>query len=302
MGPSGVATIPLRVGSRPLTGPPRIFNIASLRRSIASARVLGPTFRPSMTGRPPRGPPIRRLESRAPRVGPPPTVISRRWGGLARDSAVSPRPGRRHPGPGRLLRPYNAGPIGYSRSPDLATLRTRTARPRKNLQRRGDRGSVGRGLRPDPADDRRAEGLRPAARAASSWPITSPWRYDRRPAPSTCASSARTASRRRRRIALRRRLQPLPQALPPLPRRERGRRGPDRRVPLAPPARLSPGHLQVHLDHRRQSRPATTSSASSTRGSAIVDARVRGPDVRAEIEQVIDYVIFLSVRGETERR
>ena len=61
-----------------------------------------------------------------------------------------------------------------------------------------------------------------------------------------------------------RRLRDLPPQLPALPRRLRGRRRPDRAVPLSPPARLPQGDLQVHLDaQRRQARTATTCAGRS---------------------------------------
>ena len=106
----------------------------------------------------------------------------------------------------------------------------------------------------------------------------------------------------RRWQADRRGLWPLPPALPALPRRLRGGRRPDRAVPLSHAPRLPPGHVQVHL-HAQRGPAASRRPEPDGRGTVSTARRCRRSrrcSSEDEIEQVVDYVIFLSIRGETE--
>ena len=109
---------------------------------------------------------------------------------------------------------------------------------------------------------------------------------------STRGRSGRSASRG---------LRALSQALPALPRRLGGGRRADLAVPLSPPARLSQGPLQVHLDPpgpkpTRDDLRKTVRKGMHGTSMPAFEALISP----AEIEQVIDYMIFLSMRGETE--
>ena len=93
------------------------------------------------------------------------------------------------------------------------------------------------------------------------------------------------------------RLRHLSQAVHALPRRLRRRQRPDRPVPLAPSPRLPHGRLQVHLHHRQRphSKP-TREDLRRTLHHGIPNTSMPAFETlltAGEIEQVIDYVMFL---------
>ena len=132
--------------------------------------------------------------------------------------------------------------------------------------------------------------------AATAWPTTS----------TTARASAKpvdvpAAPRHEERAG--RGLRPLPQALPALPRRLGRRRRPDRRRSSTPGPRdyrkgifkftSTAGGQKPTRDDLRKTIRYGLHGTSMPAFEALMSA--------AEIEQVIDYMIFLSVRGETER-
>ena len=160
-----------------------------------------------------------------------------------------------------------------------------------------------RGLRRQPPGDPGAQGLGPARGRRLAGRPRDPRRPARRTAPcrSPTPRPARTASLAAR--AARRRLRPLPQALPALPRRDRATAtGRPRRS--SGPARATIARASSSSPRPRGQKPTRDdleriilhgiANSSMPSFEALMDPN--------QIQQVIDYVIFLSARGQTEQR
>ena len=98
------------------------------------------------------------------------------------------------------------------------------------------------------------------------------------------------------------RLCPLPEALPALPRRLRGGRRADRRVPLPRPRDYRPGIFKFTSTNPVNAKP-TRADLRKTLLYGLHGTSMPGFEAimtGSQIEQVIDYMMFLSMRGETE--
>ena len=93
----------------------------------------------------------------------------------------------------------------------------------------------------------------------------------------------------------------VPSALRPLPRHQRRRHGPDRGRAASLSARLSPWAVQIQAiaAGRRADRPTTwsTSFAQGANGTAMPSFNLL-PE--GEIAALVEYVEYLSMRGQTE--